>query len=98
MSNIIKKEKHFIDGLIDNYHSTLNLACIKQEFQEQERTKSVPEASRGHFINASETPKGHFINALSLASSSFMDIHPNARELWPNSHPVPSEGREIFCF
>ena len=41
--------------------------------------------------------RGHFINALSLASSSFMDVHPNARELWPTS-PTQEGGKTFFFY
>jgi hypothetical protein len=75
MSNI-KKEKHFIDGLIETYHSSID---IKQELQVQPR----PDAY-----------KGHFINALTLASTHFMDMQPNARELWPQSHSSAQEVRK----
>ena len=77
MSNI-KKEKHFLDGLIDTYHSSID---IKQELQVQPRP---------------DVYKGHFINALTLASTHFMDMQPNARELWPQSHSSGQEGGKIF--
>ena len=69
MSNI-KKEKHFLDGLIDTYHSSID---IKQELQVQ----PSPDAYKGHFINALTLASTHFMDMQPL---------PNARELWPQSH------------
>jgi DNA-directed RNA polymerase subunit RPC12/RpoP len=68
MSNI-KKEKHFLDGLIDTYHSSID---IKQELQVQ----PSPDAYKGHFINALTLASTHFMD---------MQPIPNARELWPQS-------------
>ena len=88
MTNIqpenIKKEKHFIDGLIDSYNSTID---IKEELQNLQPIPRKNTHTGQHFMNV-HSNKGHFINPLSLVSSHFMDVHPNARELWPQSHSL----------
>ena len=79
MSNI-KKEKHFLDGLIDTYHSSID---IKQELQVQ----PSPDAYKGHFINALTLASTHFMDMQPL---------PNARELWPQSHSSAQQVWKIF--